>query len=137
METEHVNGSAFDAASLMPDIDECEIQIFNPITKKPTGIYVTVLSKDSEVYRDLQKKQAHARFKQFGRQRSAALTSEELEEESLQLLVACTKTWRGMAYKGKELDCSPENVRMIYENVSTIREQVDDAIHDRGNFKKR
>jgi hypothetical protein len=42
-----------------------------------------------------------------------------------------------MVYKKEEMPFSPANVRMIYENVSVIREQVDDAIHDRGNFKQR
>lgn len=128
----------FDAASLMPDGDSAEIQIKNLLTKKNTGIFITVLSKDSETYRDIQKTQANARFKNFGRRTtSTSLTAEELEEESLQLLVACTKAWRGMVYHGEALDCTPENARMIYERIPMIREQVDDAIHDRGNFKRR
>lgn len=139
METQHVNGvAAFDAAALEPDVDQCEIEIFNPIGRKPTGIFITVLSKDSDTYRDLQKKQSNARFKQFGkRTTSTSLTAEELEEESLQLLVACTRGWKNMMYKGNVLDCTPENVRMVYEKVSAIREQVDDAVHDRSNFKRR
>lgn len=128
----------FDASSLMPDTDSCEVQIKNLLTKKNTGIFITVLSKDSETYRDVQKAQANARFKQFGkRSNSASLTAEELEEESLQVLVACTRAWRNMVYNGQELDCSTGNVRTIYEKIPMIREQVDDAIHDRGNFKRR
>jgi hypothetical protein len=127
----------FDAASLMPDSDSCEVQIKNLLTKKPTGIFITVLSKDSETYRDVQKAQANVRFKQFGKRNSSSLTAEELEEESIQVLVSCTKAWRNMVYNGEELECTADNVRKIYENIPMIREQVDDAIHDRGNFKKR
>jgi hypothetical protein len=129
---------AFDVAELMADSDACEFEVRNLLTKKRTGIYITVLSKDSEVYKGIQKAQANSRFKQFGkRTASASLTAEELEEESLQLLVACTKSWRGMTYNGQALDCTEDNVRMIYERIPMVREQVDDAIHDRSNFKKR
>lgn len=128
----------FDARNLMPDVDRKEIDIIHPTTKKKTGIKITVLSRDSDTYRDLQKAQANVRFKQFGkRTTSASLTAEELEEESIQLLVACTVGWKNMFYDGKSVEFNQDNVRMIYERVTTIREQVDEAIHDRSNFKTR
>lgn len=130
--------AAFDAASLIPDSDSTEVEITNPLNKRKTGIFITVLSRDSETYKDIQKAQSNSRFKQFGKSRSsAALTADELEEESMQLLVACTKGWRNMVLHGQELECSAANVRRVYTEVITIREQVDEAIHDRGNFKKR
>ena len=130
--------TAFDASSLIADVDEVEVEIINPLTKKKTGLFITVLSRDSDVYKSVTKQQGNQRFKSFGRKTSSpGLTVEELEEESLQLLVACTKSWRNMLYRGQEMEFTTANVRIIYENVPTIREQVDDAVHDRGNFKKR
>jgi hypothetical protein len=133
-----VNGAKYDVASLIPDSNEFEFEISNPHTKKKTGIYVTVLSRDSDTYKELQRAQQNARFKSFGRRTtSSSLTAEELEEENIQILIACTKAWRNMILHGQELECNPANVRKVYETVNAIREQVDDAIHDRGNFKKR
>lgn len=127
-----------DAADLMPDTDETEIEIINPRSKKGTGIFITVASRDSDIYRGVQRKQGDNRLKSIGRRTgSSNITSEEIEEEAMQLLIACTRGWRNMRLNGQELTFSTGNVRVVYDKVPTIKEQVDDAIHDRGNFKKR
>lgn len=139
--------SKFDAASLAPSTDAVEVEIYNPRTKSGTGIYVTVLGKDSDVYRDTQRAQQNRRFKHLGRSRAGGLqlTAEEIENEALELLVTCTKSWRSVddgksspvvELSGKALEYSPANVRALYTEVPVIREQVDDAIHDRSTFMK-
>lgn len=58
----------------------------------------------------------------------------EIERESLDLLVLLTKDWKHLDWDGKELDCTPENVEMVYKELPWLREQVDEFVGDRGNF---
>lgn len=140
MSDEPVNGTArFDAGSLeIADDASTEIEIIDPRTKQGTGIKITVLSRDSEKARTVTRSQLNRRFRTMGRGRNAGptLTAEELDMETLDLLVACTQNWQGMLWGGKELECSAQNARMVYSRSPIIREQVDDAISDRALFTK-
>ncbi|HET9023682.1 MAG TPA: hypothetical protein VFN64_03860 [Burkholderiaceae bacterium] len=129
----------FDAASLvMEDDAAAEIEIFDPRTKSGTGIFITVYSRDSERARAVTRGQLNRRFRNMGRARgAAALTAEELEAETMDLLVACTKSWRGVVWNGNELALTAEHARGLYTASPIIREQVEDAISDRANFTRR
>lgn len=127
----------FDLADLSPAADTVEVEVFDPRTRRGTGIFITVASKDSAVYKRKLREQINRRFKQMGRRIAVQMTAEENEAEALELLVAVTTAWRGVVFKGEALDLSEKNARMIYEQVPVIREQVEDAINDRGNFMRR
>lgn len=116
---------------------DAEIEIYNPRTKSGTGIFITVYGRDSETARSIVRKQMNRRFKSSRRNNGITLSAEELEVESMDALVGCTKAWRGMFWDGKEMTCTPDNVRFIYTQAPTIREQVDDAVNDRTLFTKR
>lgn len=127
----------FDLADLSPAADTVEVEVFDPRTRRGTGIFITVASKDSDRYKKKLREQINRRFKQMGRRIAVQMTAEENEAEALELLVVVTTAWRGVVYKGTELELSEANARMLYENVPVIREQVEDAINDRGNFMRR
>jgi hypothetical protein len=136
--TDHVNGASFDAAAFeLADDATAEVEIFDPRSKTGTGIFISLLSKDSEKARALTRSQLNRRFKVAGRTRGGlSLTAEELEAESMDLLIACTKDWRGMNWNGEPMKCTADNVRMVYTKSPIIREQVDDAINDRALFTR-
>ena len=134
----------FDASALSIAEDaEAEIEIYNPRTKAGTGIYITVYGRDSEKARGIVRAQMNRRFRSGRRNNGITLSAEELEVESMDALVGCTKSWRGMFWPdapGGPLvprECVPVNVRRIYTTSPTIREQVDDAINDRTLFTQR
>lgn len=116
-----------------------EVELFNPATTDNLGIFVTVLGRDSKTFQKLQAKQNRNRMvkmEKAGGFKIGRLSAEELETDAIELLAACTKSWRGVKVDGVDLDCNAENAGMLYARFPWIREQIDAAINDRANFTK-
>lgn len=104
-------------------------------TKEGDPITITLLGADSKPFQRLQHKQTTNRLnKRVSRGGRIKITGEELEEDAMDILVACTKSWKNIVYEGQELECNAINIRMLYERLPWIREQVDEFINDRSNF---
>lgn len=135
-----------------------EVQLFNPGTMENLGIYITVLGRDSDEFRRLQAEQSKRRMGKLakgGSFRMSSINAEEMERDTLELLAACTKSWRQErpAAEGESLDekhyvdtltvakeelvCTRENALMLYTKYPWIKEQVDAGVTDRANFIKR
>ena len=125
----------FDIESL-DTVTACEegadLEIVHPRTGEPLGIIISVVGADSPTYRSELHKLANKRAKR-GR---GVLNSESIEADNIELLVACTRGWSGLDYKGAALAFSPANARMVYKDFVWLREQVDAFIGDRANFLK-
>lgn len=128
---------SFDVTSLAPTSDTAEVTIFDPRTRKDTDIVITVCGRDSARYKEVIRRQLNRRTKHLGRRLALTLSAEEVEQEALDLLVECTVSWRNVVMNGSELTCTPANVRLLYQTVPIIREQVDEAIADRTLFLPR
>lgn len=133
-----------------------EIELLHPTTNAPLGIFITVLGKDSQVFRDHVKHDVNAQLRkealaQRRGKKLDPLTAEEAEEKAIELLVLCTLGWRSETKnaKGVVLDNQPHilmggevltfnvlNAKRIYTDSLWIRRQVDDAIGDLENFIK-
>ncbi|HBT82428.1 MAG TPA: hypothetical protein DEB35_03030 [Desulfuromonas sp.] len=132
-----------------------EISILHPVTDEPLGVMITVYGADSKTCRQIQRRQTNHRLEMQAKQKQQfkkkpVTTAEQLEAEGLDLLVGCTKSWRTLIYdeEGKEtgsrpqiemaegewLDCTPENVRKLYQEIPWVKEQIDGEIGDRSNF---
>lgn len=150
----------FDLASL----DTCkasdegaDIVILHPVTKEPLGIYVSILGKHSETFRELVKERTNKRIKEdslnarrgkFGKVK----TAEEYEAEAIEMLCACTTGWgkctltkdgdiaektsTTFLFDGEQLPYNPKNGKTVYGRLIWLRQQVDDAIGDLENFIK-
>ena len=130
--------------------DGVAVHLRHPKTNTPLGVRIFVAGVDSETYRSQIRRQQNRRMEQARRSRGLNISAEELENDALDLLVACTKGWEADIEEHGEkktvpaipfgerglLDCTPENVRAIYANpgFSWLREQVDAEIGDRSNF---
>ena len=118
------------------------ITIRHPKTNLPLGITITVCGTDSETYKKIQRKQLNRRLElsQRSRNKQLAMTAEEIEAESMDVIVACTRSWATgerpeIEFNTDEwLPCTPENVRRVYEALPWMKEQVDQEIGDRANF---
>jgi len=123
-----------------------ELQLYHPATRANLGIFFTILGRDSEEYRRVLGEQNRQRMSKAARAGGAyrPLSLEEIEQDTLEILVACTRAWKDVGEKlpdsikvaGKVLACTPENTRKVYLEHPWIREQVDSAIADRANFLK-
>lgn len=130
-----------------------EIRLIDPVTDRPMNELITVFGSDSEVCRGIQRRQTNNRLQLAADRRvkkKVTTTAESLEAEGLDLLVGCTKSWRTLLKdeegkptgsrpqielaEGEWLDCTPENVRRVYEELPWAKEQIDGEIGDRSNF---
>lgn len=125
------------------------VELRHPKTNAPLGMRIFVAGVDSETYRSQIRRQQNRRMEQARRSRGLNISAEELENDALDLLVACTKGWEADIEEHGEkktvpalpmsdglLPFSPENVRKVYASpgLAWLREQVDTDMGDRGNF---
>jgi hypothetical protein len=97
-------------------------------------VSITVVSIDSDRYRDFKRKTGQAQLDKvvtFGRLRPQV---DEVNEEIIDTLVACTVEWTGFEKDGEPLPPTPENVRAVYKAAPWIRDQVNLFMGDRRNF---
>lgn len=123
-----------------------EIELKHPTTGEKLGIFVGIVGKDSDVYREFQRKafnrylREEALAKKRGKD-AQVRTVEDLEDDSLKLLVSCTTSWRTgdqkwMLYKKEQLEFTPENCEMVFKTRPWIRDQVNEGIGDLELFMK-
>lgn len=120
-----------------------ELELRQPVTNAPTGVFITVLGKDSKVFKDHIRAKGNERLRRdlMSRNRgkeAEALTMERLEAETIELLVACTTGWRTadgspLTMGEAVMEFNEANCRLVYAET-WIRDQVDEAIGDLGNF---
>lgn len=118
------------------------MEVRHPITgevavdsnKKP--VTLTLCGEDSDVYRRSQREAADRRIQARQSGRRMAMTAEELENESLQTLIDCTRGWSGLGVAGVELEFSAENALLLYRKFPWLREQAEAFIQDRSRFLK-
>jgi hypothetical protein len=62
---------------------------------------------------------------------------EEIERDTLNLLVSCTLGWKNVLdTDGNDIPFNAENVRKLYTSYPIVREQVDSFVSSRVNFLK-
>lgn len=117
-----------------------DLEIINPKTLEGTGLVITILGEDSEEYRKITTSQQQRRIKKSIAQRSRnEVPLDEIDEDALDTLAACTKGWYNkdksdVTLDGKPFPFSTSNARTLYERIPVIRAQVEAGIKDRANF---
>lgn len=88
---------------------------------------IKLLGADSDAF------QRHA--KRMGQSNaSKALASKSAESAVYAMLVACTRQIENIILNGDDLEFTPENVRMLYEDYPWITDQVFEFIRDRAQY---
>ncbi len=127
---------SFDLASYRTSkLETATVEILDPVTGEATGIKITVASPDSAQYRQVSLKVQNEQL-QYAMKNKGKTTAERLVNNALEVLVGATVAWEGITEGGKELPCTPENVRKVYEEVGFIKDQVDEFVGDVRNFFK-
>lgn len=133
---------AFDLGAL-DTIEACnkpaEIEIRHPVTGAPTGVFISVLGKDSDVYRGRVRSLADQALRNQAAGKAPIENIDGLERKNIDALVAATVGWRSgdepvINLKGEELEFSAANARKVYEALLPVREQVAEALNNLGNF---
>lgn len=113
------------------------LEVRHPTDDTKLGIKIRVVGQDSAIYRSFTNKQANAlRQKIIPGRGYTPPTVEKDQEQTTDLLVACTLGWEGIVMNGQEYPFNLENARALYANpgFAWLREQVDKFIADRANF---
>lgn len=144
MTADNKTTEAFDLAAL-DTTTACnkprEFEIVHPVTRAPTGIFWSVLGKDSDVYRNKVRSKADENI----RRSNAGLgpidnSLSKLEAWNIDTLVAATTGWRSakgdetVTLAGKALPFTTENVREVLTKLPVVREQVQEAVNDLSGY---
>src|SRR4030067_1343138 len=103
------NTMSFDLAEL-DTISACdkgfELELIHPKLKTPMGWFVNILGSDSTEFRSYTRQRTNERLRkdacaQKRGKDPETRTVEKIEEENIELLVLCTKGWRGIILNGE------------------------------------
>lgn len=108
-----------------------KLTLKHPATKEPLDIAIELCGKDSDVYRK--------QYAELVKSLSVSLKGGadiDYAKLDIETYVACTIDWENVELEGKELECTPDNVRAIYSNQDYrwIHEQVIEFVGNRENF---
>lgn len=132
----------FDIAAL-DTISACnkpaEVEIFHPATGAPTGVFISILGKDSDVFRG--RMRAIAEEGLAASAAGAKDRQDEAERRTIETLAAATTGWRTgdeqvLILSGERLEFSEANARRVYQSILPIREQASSAIYNLDLFMK-
>lgn len=107
-----------------------DLIIKHPVSGIATDIVIELYGKDSkkhrEIWQDLLKLAASEK----------ANGKVDFEALALDVYVKCTRGWRNLSLDGKELECTEENIRLVYtdERFSWLHDQVITFMESRENF---
>lgn len=106
----------------------------HPVTSEELPMKIKVLGKDSEKFIQLSEEFRRSSLDDLKANKTTEQRMASASEYGDKLLVACTLEWQGIELDGKKLDCTPENVKLVYKRFNWIKDQIDTAIADRANF---
>src|SRR5262245_32585970 len=72
------------------------LTLLHPGTQEPNNVFIRVLGRDSTDYRRLSQEQQRRRIQKMqkaGRINYSAVSDEDVERDTIQLIAACTKEW--------------------------------------------
>lgn len=128
-----------------------EIELRHPVTNTSLGVFITVLGKDSAIFKDHTRTLINARLRQdaFAARKGRdveARTVEKIEKENLETLAVCTLGWRTVdkdevssdtiEVNKVKLPFNGNNALMVYSKYPWIYDQVNEAIGQLENFIK-
>jgi len=99
-------------------------------------VTITLAGSDSERYRKAERSNQNRRLKNSAGRRGLTVTSEELENDNLEVLAAATVAWAGIVLHGESLDCTVANARKVFKEIPWAREQAEQFVAERANFLK-
>lgn len=125
---------AFDVSGFKNgQMDRADVTIVHPVTGESTDMVITVMSMDSDEYRQIQLRLQNEQIK-YARKNRGKTTAERIQQEALDLLVAVTVGWKGIEKDGAPYPFTPDNARWLYASLPFVKEQVDEFIGERRNF---
>lgn len=125
-----------------------EFELVHPKSKKPLGVFISVVGPESAAFKNKVRKQINRdRIKAFQASRNGKggepSTIEEDEAEGVTLISELVKGWRTVKdgksesviyWSEEKLAFSPEALTRWLTHFPWVREQINEAASDLGNF---
>lgn len=126
--------------SVDPDNQTAELEIVHPSTFEPISdddgnvLTLTLYGPDSNALKAVQDEFQAKAFKDGVKRRKMSINPKQIKAQAMAYTVAAVADWKHISFEGKELECTPKNVRMVFEKLPWLKEQVDEFISERSNF---
>ena len=111
-------------------LDNVKVNILHPVTNEATDIFFSVCGSDSKEYRQGIRDLMAARIAS----NEAGETSRHYEDDEINLLIKCTKSFEGILIDGETPQFNDEVLFSIFLDYPFIKEQLDKFIGTRANF---
>lgn len=102
--------------------------------QNPTGIQITLASRDSEAVKAVMDKAMQRRLAALRKGNLKPVNPSDIEAEAISALVAAVEGWNGLTVDGEPLACTPENVRALLTDHAWVRRQLDEAMGNEALF---
>jgi len=128
-----------DLKDLTPKSDTIEVEIKHPITGEAlknddgTPMTITLHATHSKEYKSVMHEQTNRRLKAAGTTGRVEITSEELEENTLEVLAKATKAW-DLTFGGQKPKLTVDAAKELYTEVFWIKNQLDDGVSNSMGF---
>lgn len=111
-----------------------ELEVLDPVTGEAVGVYIMLAGADSAVHRKAVTNVSKRRLNGQKGFRAKGFDPEKMEAENIEVLAACTLSWKGVLVDGAPLTCSRDNAIKMYTRFPWLREQVEAFISDRSEY---
>ena len=128
-----------DLKDLTPKSDTIEVEIKHPITGEAlkndddTPMTITLHATHSKEYKSVMHEQTNRRLKAASATGKVDITSEELEENTLEVLAKATKSWN-LTFGGENPELTVDEAKKLYTEVFWIKDQLDEGISNSMGF---
>ena len=125
--------------NLKPTSDVVEVTLTHPSTSEVlknedgTAMTITMYASHSKEYKIIVHEQTNKRLKLAQSKVKTDITSELIEEASLDLLSSATKSWN-ITYGKKTPELTRGLAKEIYQEVFWIKDQIEEAVADSLDF---
>jgi hypothetical protein len=108
------------------------VKLYADDREKKRPMRVRLLGKDSDPFRKHSRKLINEGM-EARRKNQTSKSAEELEEVSIEMLIACTTDCENLMYGKKLLKCEPEDLQTLFQ-IPIFGEQAGEFINDRENY---
>lgn len=115
---------------------ERTIEIKHPGTGENLGIRITIMSPDDERLKSITRQINDKAL--YLRQRNKSFTSDEVEANTMRLMVTTILNWewygKDVTFEGTKPDFNAENVKRVLTSLEWFKKQVDEELSETKSF---
>lgn len=124
----------FDVGSIK-ETDDSILHLEHPETGAPIGAWIALAGANHPKRKACEFNRSRTLRQKIAKKGRFEMTDPQDDADyEVDRLVACTLGWGGFARDGKAIECTPGEVRALYESAAWIRVQANAYLGDAANF---